>query len=107
MDERAPLLIHLAARISEMRSGRPLLVGVDGTSGSGKTVFASALAEVLRGSGRPVIVASSDDFHHPRAIRYRQGQASARGFIEDSYDYERLRAQLLDAVRGPAPAPTG
>ena len=88
MDERAPLLIHLAARISEMRSGRPLLVGVDGTSGSGKTVF--------------------EDLDWRRQLELLpEGQASARGFIEDSYDYERLRAQLLDAVRGPAPAPTG
>jgi len=102
--ERGITLTRLAARIAAIRSPGPLLVGIDGTSGSGKTVFAGALATAVHATGRPIIVGSSDDFHNPRAVRYRQGKSSPHGFFEDSYNYPCLCSQLLDPLRGPAPA---
>jgi uridine kinase len=71
-------------------------VGVDGPDGSGKTVLARELAEVVRDRGRPVVQLSIDDFHHVRAIRYRRGRDSPEGFWLDSYDYDRFRADVLD-----------
>ncbi|MGW4210581.1 uridine kinase [Lentzea sp. NPDC004789] len=71
------------------------LVAVDGVDGAGKTTFADALAEVLRARGRTVVRASVDDFHHPRAIRWRRGRTSPEGFFLDSYDYERFAEHLL------------
>lgn len=41
---------------------------------------------------------SADDFHHMRAIRYRRGRGSPEGFWLDSYDYDRLRADVLDPL---------
>ena len=73
-------------------------VGIDGVDGSGKTVFADELAEVLRDAGRPVVRVSVDDFHHVRAVRYRRGRDSPEGYWLDSYDYARLRADVLEPL---------
>lgn len=59
-------------------------VAVDGVDGAGKTVFADQLGDVLTALGRPVIRASVDDFHRPRAERYRRGRDSPIGFWLDS-----------------------
>lgn len=71
-------------------------VGIDGVDGAGKTVFADELAEVLRTQGVPVVRASVDGFHRPRAERYRRGRDSPAGYYLDSYDYPALRRLLLD-----------
>jgi uridine kinase len=79
-------------------------VAVDGVDGSGKSVFADQMAALLSGSGRHVIRASADDFHRSQAERYRRGRASPLGFWLDSYDYDRLRSDLLDPLRSTGPA---
>lgn len=56
------------------RLDRPVLLGVDGVDGSGKTTFAARLAEGFRDRGRAVEVVHLDDFLSPRAIRYRRGR---------------------------------
>ena len=68
---------------------------MDGIDCAGKTTLASSLARVLTAGGLRVIQASVDDFHRPRAIRYRQGEESARGYFEDAFDYDALRSALL------------
>lgn len=75
------------------------IVAIDGVDGAGKTTFADRLAELL-----PAAIRSSvDGFHRPRAVRYRQGRDSPRGFLDDSYDYDALRTRLLEPFRaGPA-----
>ncbi len=70
-------------------------VGVDGVDGAGKTTFCDELAGVLRARGREVVRASVDDFHHPRAVRWKRGPASPDGFFLDSFDYARFTADLL------------
>jgi uridine kinase len=52
----------------------------------------------VSGRGRPVIRASVDDFHNPRAVRYARGRHSPDGFYLDSYDYNALRQLLLDPL---------
>lgn len=70
-------------------------VAIDGVDGAGKSRFADDLAGVIRRLQRPVIQASVDGFHQPRARRYAQGRTSPRGFFADSYDYELFKACLL------------
>jgi uridine kinase len=41
---------------------------------------------------------AADDFHNVRAIRHRRGRSSPAGFWLDSYNYERLRADVLDPL---------
>jgi uridine kinase len=94
---RAHLLRDLAERVPDpARRGRPVLVGVDGVDGSGKTVLADELAHALRARGRAVVRASVDGFHRPRAERYARGRTSPEGFYRDSYDDDALRRELLE-----------
>lgn len=71
---------------------------MDGVDGAGKSTFADELAASLRELGREVIRVSADDFHHPRAMRYRLGRDSPAGFYRDSYDHAGLRRTLLDPL---------
>jgi uridine kinase len=60
---RSALLKHVADKILRIRQvGGMTLVGIDGTDGSGKTIFADELAATLRGLEVPAIRASVDDF---------------------------------------------
>lgn len=73
----------------------PVRVAIDGSAAAGKTMLADELAISLRGRGRDVIRASVESFLRPRVDRYRRGAESARGCYEDSFDYDRLLAELL------------
>jgi uridine kinase len=92
------LLRRLEQEVLRRRDDGVLRVGIDGVDGAGKTTLADALAEALRADGVPVIRASVDGFHHPRAVRYRRGRESPEGFFRDSYDYGALRRVLLDPL---------
>ncbi len=85
----------VAGRVLETPSPFVLRVAIDGVDGAGKTTFADELAGVLRPSGREVIRASVDGFHHPKEVRYRLGRGSPEGFYRDSYDYGALETYLL------------
>ena len=97
-EQRQRLLHALAARILELPCDRVVRVGIDGVDGAGKTCFADELATILQASGRSTIRASVDGFHHPRAVRYRRGRTSPEGYYYESYDYEQLKAALLDPL---------
>lgn len=79
-----------------------VLVAIDGPDGSGKTTFADRLAASL--SDRPVIVVHVDGFLNRSAVRHARGRLSPEGFWRDSYDYEALRAYVLDPLRRIGPA---
>ena len=87
----------LAAFIRARRpADRPVIVGITGVDGSGKTTLSINLAEALLAIGVPVCRISVDDFLHPREHRYRRGRQSPRGYYEDSVDYEAI---IEDAIR--------
>ncbi|HEY6744249.1 MAG TPA: hypothetical protein VI357_00895 [Mycobacteriales bacterium] len=92
---RPDVLDELAAYLLEHDPGHPLRVGIDGWCGSGKTTFRRALADRLPAGARPIVELDSDGFHHPRAIRYRQGRGSARGYYDDAYDFTALERLVL------------
>jgi len=96
--QRAQTLESLARRLLELRLPRPLRVAIDGIDASGKTWLADELAQVLRAANQPVIRASIDGFHHPRALRYRRGKESPEGYYADSFDYPGLRCALLEPL---------
>jgi uridine kinase len=97
-EAHASLLSRLAAAIVALHPMRIVRVAIDGVDGAGKTTLADALAPLVAGQGRPIIRASVDDFHHPRALRYAQGRYSPDGFYLDSYDYDSFRTLLLDPL---------
>ncbi len=77
--------------------GRRALVGIDGVDGSGKTMFAAALASQL--DGRSVVVIHLDDFHNRSVVRYRRGRDSPVGFWLDTYNYDAIRQDVFEPLR--------
>ena len=75
-----------------------LRVAVDGVDGAGKTMFADELAAALAERDVEVVRASVDGFHQARDVRHLRGRTSPEGFFQDSYDYARLKSELLDPL---------
>ena len=92
---RDELLSAIAGEILTRSARR---VAIDGVDGAGKTRFADELARVLTGRGAPVVRASVDGFHRPRAERHRRGRTSPEGFFRDSFDYPRLVELLIEPL---------
>jgi uridine kinase len=92
--ERVDLVSRLTQLIAGLRPPHPLRVAVDGPDAAGKTTFADELAARLHGR-RPVIRASIDGFHRPRAERLRRGDLSPEGCFADSFDNGAVIANLL------------
>ncbi len=98
---RNELLEETASVIAAMELTHPVRVGIDGCSASGKTRFADSLVAPLEKLGRHVIRASIDGFHHPPEVRYRQGEESVAGYVEDSFNKQAAIDQVL-APLGPS-----
>jgi len=96
--DRARLIREVASLVPVSTGDACVRVGVDGVDGAGKTTFADELAAALEAMGRCVVRVSADDFHQVRALRYRRGRNSPEGFWLDSYDYVRLRRDVLDPL---------
>ena len=99
MEKRSKFLADLAERLVVMSPDRTVRVAIDGVDGAGKTMFANELGTLVLTMGRPVIRASVDGFHNPKALRYQRGRHSPEGFFEDSYNYSALKQYLLDPLR--------
>jgi uridine kinase len=95
---RTDLLAEVARRILDLPCRHVVRVAIDGVDGAGKTHFADELAVHLRNQERPIIRASVDAFHNPRAIRYERGRSSPEGFYRNSYDYPLLTRLLLEPL---------
>ena len=96
--ERSRCLESLARQILRIERPHPVRVAIDGPDAAGKTTLADELAPMIERSGRPVIRASIDGFHRPRAERLARGPESPVGYYRDSFDYEAVRAVLLDPL---------
>lgn len=91
--ERGGLILVVARYIPGGRTATTIAMGT-----VGYPLRADELAAALRARRREVIRVSVDDFHHPREVRYCRGRHSPAGFWLDSYDYARLRADVLDPL---------
>jgi len=92
---RQELISEVANNIIDLQLQHPIRVAISGITASGKTTFANELAEELRRRKKEVVRTSIDNFHNPRAIRYRQGKDSAIGYYEDAHDYQAFKEKLL------------
>ncbi len=88
----------VADRLEVVALDRSVRVAIDGITAAGKSTFADALADDLRGRGRDVVRISMDGFHNPMAIRYQQGRSSADGYYENAYDFAALKEHVLDPL---------
>ena len=95
----AHVLLLLADQLGGLPAHRPLRVGIDGRSGSGKTTFADALADRLDAIGRACLRASLDDFHPPgHQQRERAVPVTPAEYLRRVYDYAKVRELLLDPL---------
>lgn len=93
------LLQALAGLIATRSGVKPLKVAVDGVDAAGKTVFADHLGRAAEALGIRVVRASVDSFHRPAIDRYRrESEDPALSYYQDSFDYDRLRSDLLDPL---------
>lgn len=95
--ERAAFLAALVKRIVITRPDGIARVAITGVDGAGKTRLADDLVELIA-DRRPVIRASIDGFHNPRAVRYGRGRTSPEGFYRDSFNLDLFRATLLEPL---------
>ncbi|MBO0778571.1 MAG: hypothetical protein J2P37_07050 [Ktedonobacteraceae bacterium] len=95
---RERVVQQLANVIAVLHHTHPLRVAIDGIDAAGKTTLANELAPLIEENGYIVIRASIDDFHRPRAERYRQGPVSPQGYYEDAFDYTALQKALLQPL---------
>ena len=93
--KRIDTISKLADLIAAIRLDHPVRVGIDGVDCAGKTMLADELVDPLLSRGRPVVRASIDGFHHPRAVRHSQGRDSPRGYYEDSFDLGSVLSCVL------------
>lgn len=98
--QRHQLLDELATYINSIKAPHPIRVAIDGVDAAGKTSLADELVLPLEKLGCFVIRASIDNFHNPRARRYRRGKNSPEGYYHDSFNYPALTSLLL-APLGP------
>ena len=96
---RIELLNRIAQTILQAQAGEePLRVAIDGIDTAGKTTLANELADVLAEKGCPIVRASIDGFHRPRAERYARGADSPEGYYLDSFNHAALIACLLEPL---------
>lgn len=73
---------------------RPVLVGIDGQGGAGKSTFARAVV----GSLGAAVVVEGDDFYRDMDDDERAALDPAAG-VEQYFDWQRLRREVLEPVR--------
>lgn len=88
--EAAPDLVTLVRAVNR----RPLVVGVDGQSGAGKSTFARAVVPLLAGA----VVVEGDDFYRDMDSRRRAALSPADG-VQHYFDWQRLRSDVLEPAR--------
>lgn len=84
------------------RGDRPLLVGIDGPGGAGKSTVAESVRSALEGAGLRVTVVPMDDFFLPGPSRPAGGPEQKS--IGGDFDWQRLRDQVLVPVAHGNPA---
>lgn len=76
-----------------------MVVGVTGTDTSGKSVMTTSLAQELKRLGLSVQIVRLDDFHRARSERPVEELPEQVQLYEHSFDFERLRNEILKPIR--------
>ena len=92
--------ISIYTTISELIASRkpdnqPLVVGINGVDGSGKTQFTKNLLSFLN----QAVCIHIDDFHNPKHHRYSRGEQSPEGYYHDSINYDHFANEALRPIK--------
>jgi len=97
---RQQLLAQLARLIQQHKpDSRPLVVGITGMDTSGKSEMTRALSKELDSASQHIQLIHIDDFHRPRAQRYRTQLPEPVQYYDHSIDFERAAADVLRPIR--------
>ena len=100
-----PPLHQLVDRVRALRArvgpGRPVLVGVAGEPGSGKSTLTAALVDLLQEDGSTALLVPMDGFHLANVALAALGRSDRKGAI-DTFDGAGYAA-LLTRLRGAGP----
>jgi uridine kinase len=92
-------LNKIVKNILTIEKPTPVLVGIDGVDGAGKTYFAKELVKSLEDSGANVLYSSVDHFHNPSSLRKPPGKEAHLSYFEDSFNYKVLKEKLLGPMK--------
>jgi uridine kinase len=95
MSESSPstlTLSELSALIKEQLQTQPIMIGIDGCGGAGKSHFSAHFGKEL-GAIAPVQIVHMDDFYKPSIQRLPQRECDA--LIGSDFDWQRLRRDVL------------
>jgi len=84
-------------------NNKPLLVGIDGFDGAGKTYMADEIhSNLMTKTKRKSVRISIDEFHNSKRNRYKKGKNSPEGFYQDSYNYEKFIKYVIEPLKSEA-----
>ena len=81
--------------VSRKSDDQPLVVGINGVDGSGKTQFTKNLLSYLD----QAVCIHIDDFHNPKSYRYQRGEQSPEAYYYDSINYNRFANEALHPIK--------
>lgn len=96
-ENKAGLLMAEVAQNIAMQAfdaERPLVVGVNGVDGSGKTMLSAELHRQLEAQGLPVAIVHIDDFTPPHSRRTASNDPIER-YCNNTFDIDTLRKAVL------------
>lgn len=82
------------------RGAHPILIGVAGGSGSGKTTFVNHLAEKMREQGLRCSSLSQDNYYHDQSHRFDHDGGSVNFDHPEALDFELMAMHLRDLKEG-------
>jgi para-aminobenzoate synthetase len=91
----------ISQKIKDLQGGmdRPIVIAIDGGSGSGKSTIAEILAQELNAAWLPM-----DDFFSAQIPDHYWDQFSVEERFEKCFDWERIRENALQPLRAGLPA---
>jgi uridine kinase len=93
--------VHAACTLlNDRRRSDPMVVGIDGCGGAGKSTLAKGVSEAFAGR---VSIVRCDDFYRP-LIGAQYVQLTPRQAYENYFDWRRLRDEALMPLRDGKPA---
>ena len=79
--------------------GKPQIIGIDGSTGSGKTTLVTNLKDKLKEYGYHVVSLHLDDFIHDRKTRYNGNFEEWYCFYHLQWRYDYIISEILNPLK--------